>query len=268
MAFGKRPLATAPQAAAATGALPLPPERPNEDRHIDLRDAMLRIIADTAHVADAIRDNGTVPISGVADDTDPVASPVPIRDLVDHFSFNAGGTLLHPFFAYATPGSPEQIDPSAQFQLLALVRLIRELNVFCQDAHHNEALAVALQSPKLPALVDCILVSAAFFAAYFDNIAVTHGFITGAASPGKALPDFARLQNTFDRHKLMASDRMLDPASLDAMLPAAPWPHLGVEIARRHEAGEQFVHGIYFPSTYARQLGKQADRAPIELRPV
>ncbi len=267
MAFGKRPLSMPPQNVVEPDPAALPPERTAEERHAALRDVMLRILTDTGAIAEAVRENGSVLVTGIADENDPAGSPVPVRDLLDHFSFNEGGVLLHPFYGYATPGTPEQIDPSAQFQMLELVKHVRELNTFCQDGHRDEALAVALQSPKLPALIDRILVGAAYFTAYFDNLAVTHSFVTGVAAPGKPIPDFARLQNTFDRHKLMASDNMLDPSKLDALLPFAPWPHLGVEIARRHEHGEQFVHGIYFPSNYARKLIEHAGTSPKQLLP-
>ena len=259
MAFGKRPLTPASIGTVATA---LPPVRTSEERHIDLRDTMLRMVQTTGCVAEAIRTNGTIMLSGVLDDAiDPGSAPVEIRDLAEHFSFSDGTTLMHPFFGYATPDRPEQIDPGAQFQILALVTRIRDLNAHCQDGHRNEALGVALQSPKLPRIVDGILVAAAFFAAYFENLAITQAFITGAAL-GRPLPDFAKLKSCYDRHKLMAYDRMLAPETLDGLLPNPVWPQLGVEIPRRHEAGEQFVHGIYFPSAYARQMADRAGRAP------
>lgn len=266
MAFGKRPVTTAQPIVPVIDAAALPPERAADERHAALRDLMLRIVIDTGAIAEAVRDNGRVDVTGIADENDPAGSPVPVRDLLDHFSFNEGGVLLHPFFGYATPSAPEQIDPSAQFQMLELIKHVRALNAFCQEGYRDEALAVALQSPKLPALVDRILAGAAYFAAYFDNLAVTHSFVSGVAAPGKTLPDFAKLQNTFDRYKLMATDRMLNPARIDALLPVAPWPHLGVEIARLHEYGQQCVHGLYFPSTYAHKLMQDAGRQPKELQ--
>ena len=263
MAFGKRPL-TASLAAAKPDAKPLPPVRPSEERHTELRDTMLRILQQTGIVAEAIRSNGTLVLQGIADDIiDANVAPVEIRDLAEHFSFSDGTTLLHPFFGYAGAERPDQIDPSAQFQILELVSRVRELNAHCQDGNRNEALGVALQSPKLPVIVDQILVSAAHFAAYFENLATTQAFITSGAQ-GRPLPDFARLKTTYDRHKLMAFDCMLVPDNLEQMLPRAAWPHLGVEIVRRHEAGEQFVHGVYFPAVYARQLVERAGRVPKE----
>ena len=260
MAFGKRPLSV-PAAVAKPVAAALPPVRPSEERHLELRDTMLRILQQTGAVAEAIRTNGTLILSGIADEIDPLASPIDLRDLAGHFSFSDGQTLLHPFFGYANAEKPNQIDPSAQFQILALVGRIREINRHCQDGNNNEALGVALQSPHLPNLVDRILAPAAFFAAYFENLATTQAFVTGAAQ-GRPLPDFARLKSVHDRHKLMAYDCMLSPESVDLMLPAAVWPHVGVEIARRNEAGEQFVHGVYFPAAYARQLVERAGHVP------
>ena len=261
MAFGKRPLTPA---STATVAAVLPHVRTSEVRHIDLRDTMLRLLQTTGSIAEAIRTNGTIMLSGVIDDTiDPSAAPVELRDIAEHFSFSDGTNLLHPFFGYATPDRPEQIDPGAQFQILELVTRIRELNAHCQDGHRNEALGVALQSTKLPRIVDGILVAAAFFAAYFENLATTQAFITGSAQ-GRLLPDFAMLKASYHRHKLMAYDRMLSPENLDRLSPNPVWPQLGVEIPRRHEAGEQFVHGIYFPSAYARKLADRAGRVPQE----
>ncbi len=259
MAFGKRQLTTAPRTAMPAV---LPPVSLSKDRHIGLRDIMLRTLRTTGLIADAIRTNGTLMLSGVMDDfTDADRSPIDIRDLAEHFTYSDGAMLLHPFFGYATPAQPDRIDPSAQFQMLELVGRIRDLNTHCQDGHRNEALGVALQSPQLPEIVDKILVEAAFFAAYFDNLATTQAFITGNAQ-GQSLPDFTMLKSCHDRHKLMAFDHMLNPGKLERLLPHAVWPHLGVEIGRRHEAGHQFVNGIYFPAAYASQLIERAGRVP------
>lgn len=265
MAFGKRPLTSVAAAAAkSTVSLPAALSEPasSEERHIAFRDMMQRILRDTSLVADAVRNNGTVPISGIADELDAMASPIPLRDLPEQFSFADGGLILHPYFGYATADRPDQIDPSAQFHLLDLVSRVRELNVFCQDGNQNDALGVALQSPKLPALVDSILVASAFFAAYFENLATTQVFITGASAQTRQLPDFNRLKIIFDRYQLMAQDRMLAPELIGDLIPFRAWPHLGVEILRRHETGEQFVHGVYFPASYARQLIERAGRTP------
>lgn len=261
MAFGKRRLTTAQR--AATPAV-MPAVSTSEDRHLGLRDLMLATHRTTGMIAEAIRTNGTVMLSGVMDEfVDASRSPIDIRDLAGHFSFSDGVAHLHPFFGYATPSQPDRIDPSAQFQLLELAIQIRNLNTHCQDAHRNEALSVALQSPQLPDIVDGILVASAFFAAYFENLATTQVFITGVAH-GQPLPDFAKLKSCHDRHKLMAFDHMLNPGKLEALLPPTVWPHIGVEIARRHEAGEQFVNGIYFPAAYASQLIDRAGRVPQE----
>ena len=234
----------------------------SEVRHIAFRDTMQRILRDTSLVADAIRNNGTVPLSGIADELDPMATPVALRDLPEQFSFADGNLILHPFYGYATPNRPDEIDPSAQFHLLDLVSRVRELNVFCQDGNQNDALGVALQSPKLPALVDRILIASAFFAAYFENLATTQIFVAGSPGITRQLPDFNRLKVSYDRHQLMAQDRMLAPETIGRLQPFCAWPHLGVEILRRHETGEQFVHGIYFPASYARQLIERAGRTP------
>lgn len=261
MAFGKRHVTAAPR---ATAPAVLPAVCPSEERHIGLRDLMLRTLGTTGLIAEAIRTNGTVMLSGVMDDyIDASRSPVDIRDLTEHFSFSDGEMLLHPFFGYATPAKPDWINPGTQFQILDMTSRIRDLNAHCQDGHRNEALSVALQSPHLPGIVDGILVAAAFFAAYFENLATTQAFITGNAQ-GQPLPDFTRLKACHDRHKLMAFDLMLDPGQLERLVPNAVWPHLGVEIARQHEAGEQFVNGIYFPAAYARQLIERAGRVPRE----
>ncbi len=276
MPFGKRvlpPVKPAHDMAAMAKASPVsmssvpstvssPVELPALARHQALREILLRILADAGQVANAIKANGSFALTGVADIIDPLTAPIEIRDLQEHFTFQEDGLVVHPFFAYAAPETPDQPDPRAQFQLYEMVLAIRRLNVYCQEAQQNEALGVALQSPSLPVLIDQILVSASFFAAYFDNLAITHPFIPKMIATGQVYPGFDQLRLTLDRHRLMATDRMVVPETFDAMLPNAMWPHLGVEIVRRQEGGESMVHGIYFPAEYARKLAASKVERP------
>lgn len=272
MPFGKRTLATtATPNNAATSAAAIATAEPsvelaNVERYQALREILLRMLADAGRVAEAVKSNGSVPLRGIAEDIDPTTAPIEIKDLAEQFTFRQDGHVVHPFFGYAPPEKPDQIDPSAQFHIHQLILDIRELNVFCQEANRDEALGVALQSPRLPSLVDRILVETAFFAAYFDNLAVTHPFVTRAKATGHLYSEFDTLKLSFDRHMLMASDRMVEPGKLAELIPNAAWPLLGVELIRPSEATECLVHGIYFPAEYARQLANKASRFSLAAR--
>ena len=98
MAFGKRPFnSVAASASISTASLPATLAEPcsSEVRHIAFRDMMQRILRDTSLVADAIRNNGTVPLSGIADELDPMATPVALRDLPEDYNAPARLALLY-----------------------------------------------------------------------------------------------------------------------------------------------------------------------------
>lgn len=269
MAFGKRPLPSPAQVTAATLATsqqsPVPPaELPALDRHLASKEVMLRILAQAGAVAEAVKTNGAVTLRGVADEIDPMTAPIELKDLKEQFTFMENGAIVHPFYCFAAPENPGHVDPSAQFQIYELVLAARDLNIFCQEAQRDEALGVALQTPRLPRLVDQIIVSAAFFAAFFDNLALTHPAMPRMIATSQPYPDMPALKLTLDRHKLMATDAMVVPDAYDQLLPYRTWPYLGVELVRPEESDECLLHGIYFPAEYARRLAESANQSRLD----
>lgn len=234
---------------------------PASQRYDAFRETMLRILTEAGQVASAISTDGGIVMRGVGEEIDPEAAPVLLRGFNEHLIVIEGGTSRLPFFGLVSPSEPERINPCPQFHLLDLVKRTRELNVYCQQAHSDGALAVALQSPGLPEKVDRIVALAAFFAAYFESLAVTqphHGIVPGRS---RTPIDLDQLKASYDRYRLMAVDRMVMPERLEDYLPAFDWPSFGIEILRRPETGHGSFHGIYFPTELARQLTDKLARA-------
>lgn len=257
MGFGKKIEVAAAGGEVATAFVPVLPDMGPQDRHVAMREIMLRILRDTAEVSAAIRTDGRFTLRGVSDILDPIAAPIAIPDLQEHFSFRMDGHMMHAYYVYAPPQRADEFDARAQFDLHELALRVRALNLYCQQAESDEALGVALQAPLLPPLVDAILASAAFFVAYFENMVQMDPFVlrgTDAVGAGHERPSVTQMRETFERCKLMASDAMIEPARLDEFIPSPAWPHLGVEIVRRHEPGDQFAHGVYFPAEYAARI--------------
>jgi hypothetical protein len=257
MAFGKRisrpgnPTETA-AAEAATG--PEAPPSSLEERCEALRKTMLRLFEEAGRVAEAVRSNGIIALPGLDEEIDPRGPPLSLMGFHDHFSFTENGQAMHSVFVYADAPDLGALDPNAQFHLHVLTGRILELNRFCQQAVIDDALGVALQSPKLPALLDRIIVGTAFFASFFDGMSVARPHFS--AKPMRALPaaDVARLTDSMERHKLMAFDHMLAPHGLAEMLPSQRWPIVGVETLWPGHKGERYINGVYFPAEHARPI--------------
>ena len=265
MPFGKRalPVSTPPVSANLAPSQVPPVQLPSADRHRAMKEIMLRIFADAAPVAEAVRSNGAIMLTGVAEEVDPATAPIELRDLKEQFTFIDNGTVMHPFYCYQSTEPPGHVDPSAQFQIYELVCAARDLNVFCQEAQQDGALGIALQTPRLPGLVDQIIVSATYFAAYFDCLAHTHN-LSQANAHGQRAHDAAAHQLTFERHKLMATDKMVVPDTYTKRVPNASRQIIGVELVRPQESSESFIHGIYFPAEYATRLAASARKSRLE----
>lgn len=260
MPFGKRELSGQRELSApAVGIdkLPASASLAAAERIEAFRETMLRILGDASQLALAVSTNGSVPVRGIADELDPEVSPISLRGFGEHFQVVDQECTLYPFYGLISPREPDRVSPAPQFQLLDLVARIRDLNVFCQQAHRDEAVGVALQSPGMPLRIDAILALAAHFVAYFECLGVTHT-MTGTHSGKTRTPvDLDRLKAIQQRYRLMASDRMVEPETLDAILPVVDWPVWGVEILRRPETGHALVHGVYFPADLARQMSQK-----------
>ncbi|MFM9938853.1 MAG: hypothetical protein ACKVP7_05090 [Hyphomicrobiaceae bacterium] len=279
MPFGKRakPPEKAAVSAAATGSPPAPvemvpalkavpvapPPSTAEQRSEDLRQAFLKLLADSGNIATAVRENGSIPMRGMDVEIDPLGPPLSLRGFEEFFTHIDAGQTMHSVFVYSEVAALGTLDPQAQLHLQVLTGRILELNRYCQQALKDDALGVALQSPKLPIILDRIIVGTAFFAGFFDTVAIARPCIT--AKPMRALPksELERISDSYERHKLMALDRMLAPRMLNELLPSRIAPYVGVETVWAAHAGEQFINGVYFPAEHARPIAAAAAASQI-----
>ena len=248
MSFGKRrPSAAASRTAPAPETESSKPEQTSEQRYLAARDTMLRLLATTSSIADAMRDDEEFPITGLDTELQAFTTPLDIVVFDEHFTFVSEGKTLHSVFGYILPEAPSKVDNSAQLHLHALAARIMELNLYCQRAKRDEALRVALQSPKLPTLIDRILVGAAFFAAYFENLVITQPMMGDGTTLSAPLFGMKSLATNMERRRLMASDRMMEPKRFDEHLPFRKWPFMGVEVLAKPHVGQRFSNKVYFP---------------------
>ncbi len=258
MAFGKRrerPGTPAPSIVETDAH-----DEPESTRHDALHQTFERILKSASAVAEAVRTGGTVPVFGIADEPDPDASPITLTGFSSLFSYTDGQRKMFAVYGYAAPGDPDRIDPNAQCHIHDLVGRIRQLNLYCQQAHADEALVVALQSPRFPPLIDQVIAGAAYFAAYFANLKITQPFLLAVPPQVATFPETASLKATVDRYMLMASDGMVEPKKLQDYLPHKAWPYFGVETAWRNHDGQQFINSVYFPMEYAKAVREHAAR--------
>ncbi len=263
MAFGKRVKPPASLAAATTepvaaSVATAPRHSTCAQRSEDLRQVFLQFLTDAGNIATAIRENGSIAMPGMDVDVDPLGPPLSLRGFQEFFTHADNGQTMHSVFVYSDATALGTLDPSAQVHLQVLTGRILELNRYCQQAVKDDALGVALQSPKLPIVVDRIIVGTAFFAAFFDTLAIARPCL--AATPMRALgkAELTRIADSFERHQLMAFDRMLAPQMLAELLPSKTWPQVGVETVWKAHAGEQFINGVYFPAEHARPIAAAA----------
>lgn len=218
-------------------------EKSTQQRLLDLSETMLGFLMQAATVATAIRTGGAITLARLDAEFQPEATPIDIRVLDEFFTFTERGRTFHPIYGYALPDAPSEGNDGAQHNLHQLTSRIIELNVFCQRAAQDDALAVALQLPALPELVDRILVGAAHFTAYFENLAL----IKAQASSGPMTIDYAPLLQTVERRRLLATEKMLAPDKVEAYAPFGPWPYIGIETLTRPLTGQRFHNKIFFP---------------------
>jgi hypothetical protein len=248
MPFGKRAAAPATPSESGVDRLRKIAKSEQLERLERLRDEMITLLGMAQTTADAVRDQGLIPIPVVADDTDPEAGPFELRGFSHNFVTRGPAGLGHVIFSYKEPNGEGPIDPNAQFHLQQAIGELLAFNLYCQRAEMDEALGVALQAPDVAGKVDGMLVKLAFFAAFFDNMASSSR--DGAASAEEIERQFANIE----RHLLMAQDKMLDPSRLDACLPPVKWPFVGVEIPFEPHDGDYFINCVYFPAEHATVL--------------
>ena len=248
MAFGKRRLDSVRAAATGPGEPEvLGPVQRLEALHQDLE----RLFDTTCRIADAVRGETVVAVPVILDDKpDPEAGPLLLKGFYRHFARRDDDCVVHSMLAYRAPDAGSPTDPNAQFHLSQLTGRAMEFNMFCQRAELDQALGVALQAPSVPAMVDAILVPAAFFLGLLENMIA----MASDAEANVAAPDLTEQKATIDRYLLMASDRMLDPRGLEGLRPAVAWPFVGIEIDIRPHDGDYFLNSVYFPAEHARVL--------------
>jgi hypothetical protein len=214
-----------------------------------LRDLMIKWLETTVSIAAAIRENEVIALPGFSGELMADVSPLDIRPLEENFTVAHNGRAMHASFGYAVPGAPNRAVASAQPHLYQLTTRILELNVFCQRAQLTDSLRLALQAPKLPPLIDRILVGTAFFAAYFEIYAELPA---GTIAKARRLVDAGevdRMKNILDMRLLRASDAMFAPREMTALLPFKDWPFIGNETLTATHPGERFANKVYFPAS-------------------
>jgi len=246
MIFGKR--------AAAPASMSVPAGRRSQDgtpisRIGHLRDHLLALFATAQRIADAVNQQGIIPVPVIVDDTDPEAGPLVLKGFSEHFLTQDTGGLGHLVYGYRNPQGDGTVDPNAQYHLQQMTGQILAFNLYCQRAELEDALGVALQAPDVGSTVDSMLVRLAFFCALFDNMLTVQ--------PRNGLVphiDLQRHRANLDRYLLMASDKMLEPGRLKDLLPIKGWPLIGVELAYEPHDGDYFINGVYFPAEHAQVL--------------
>lgn len=250
MAFGKRrvpPKKPGDTSAPIKPALPAEAQRTQAERMAAWLEVMDGILRDASVIAAAVHDEGAITVRGLDTEVHPDTTPISVKGIDEHFAVYDGARPVHPIYGYVLPTTPTQIDQSAHLHLHKLIARVMELNVYCQRAEREGAIAVALQAPKFPPLLDRILVASAFFAAYFENLALTQPMLLAGAAANASTIDWKRLTQSHERRRLMAVDRMLAPHTFDDLLPFRKWPSIGIETTVAPHAGQRFINGIYFP---------------------
>ncbi len=223
----------------------------------------MALLATAQQIADAVNQQGVVPVPIIVDDTDPEAGPLAFKGFGEHFVTYGPGGLGHVAYGYRNPHGDGTVDPNAQYHLQQMTGQILAFNLYCQRAELEDALGVALQAPDVGQAVDSMLVRLAFFAALFDNLI--------SVQPRNGLVphlDLQRHRANLDRHLLMASDKMLAPERLDELLPIKGWPLIGVEFTYEPHDGDYFINGVYFPAEHAQVLLAAQQRANAQLAKV
>lgn len=250
MAFGKRRVPPRKPGDVSAPVRPaLPPEalRTPAERSAAWLEAMDGILCDASVIAAAVREEASIVVRGLDTEVHPDTTPISVKGIDEHFAVFDGARPVYPIYGYVLPTSPTQIDQSAHLHLHQLVARVMELNVYCQRAEREGAIAVALQAPRFPPLLDRIMVASAFFAAYFENLALTQPLLLAGATANAATIDWRRLAQSHERRRLMALDRMVAPQTFDDLLPYRKWPSIGIETTVVPHAGQRFINGIYFP---------------------
>jgi hypothetical protein len=260
MIFGKR--ATAP-ASLSVLADRSPQDRTPAARIGELRDHLLELFATAQRIADAVDEQGIVPVPVIVDDTDPEAGPLMLKGFSEHFVTHGTSGIGHLIYGYRNPQGDGTVDPNAQYHLQQMTGQILAFNLYCQRAELEEALGVALQAPDVGATVDSMLVRLAFFCALFDNMVTVQP--RNGLVPHVDLP---RQRANLDRYLLMASDKMLVPSRLEELLPIKGWPLIGVELAYAPHDGDYFINGVYFPAEHAQVLLAAQKRAKTQFAEV
>lgn len=257
MGFGKRKIppsgarATGAEATALAGAVP---ESSVEQRVGALLHSLLRCLTQSAELAGAISRMEMLDADRFGPQYRTQQYPIDIVDFADHFAFGAAGKPMHSVFAYMYPPAMGSFDNSAQVALLDLTTAVLHVNSLCFEGHRDGALGVAVQSPAMREAVDGVIVRAAFFVAFFENLLASLPHYTGTPEQRAKPFDLEAMRRVLDGRLEIARGAMLDPTRLDALLPNSRWPHLGVELGMPDHAGQQIVNEVYLPKDLAEPV--------------
>lgn len=213
-----------------------------------LRDDLSALFSTAMTIVDAVREQGSIVVPVVSDETDPEAGPFTLKGFNQHFVTRSLDGIGHVIYGYQAPSREGDVDPNAQFHLQQTIGDLLAFNLYCQRAAMDEALGVALQSPDVAEKIDGMLVRLAFFTAFFDNLTISRPDVPVTAE---------QLENqrvNIERHLLMAQDKMLDPSKLEARVPQVEWPFVGVELPFEPHDGDYFINSVYFPAEHAAVL--------------
>lgn len=211
-----------------------------------LRDHVSDILLRAGRIAASVREESRLEMPIVTEKLDPEAGPLPLKAFFEHFIVpGPNGSVGHRFFAYRYPEGGDAIDPNAQFHLQQLLGDALSFNLYCQRAHQEGCLGVALQAPIVPEFIDAIIVRSAFFTALIENL---------ITCPKPQDSQLDALKGTLDRYMLMASDAMLRPALLETMVPLKGWPVVLADMPAEAHDGDHFINGVYFTAEQSRVL--------------
>lgn len=245
MSFGKRN--SVPTEQGTSGLADTSAELTRHERLTALRDDLMGLLKTAGQIADAVRQQASVPMPAIVDEPDPETGPLSLVGFIDHFVYLERGSIRHTLLIEtgAAPGETFSYRPQHEFH--ELTGRIMELNLFCQRAQLDDALAIALQSPDVPEMVDNILAGIGYFASFVEKV-------IASLPAGERLGRADEHAATIERIGLMAKDKMLAPGRNDCRWSDLPRPFRGNIAAMEPHDGDYFINSVYFPAELASGL--------------
>lgn len=276
MGFGKRQtppgsFATKPSApldvsiaAPASQAAPgnVAPEKPVPpltspvlvERFAALRDHLNYIHAQASELAEAIVERRPLAPTALDIGFDVTRAPISIHQFERHFHHRADGRLQHGCYGVMHPSDRSSYQPKLQLSMLDMTSAITKINMRYAMASKDDALTIALQSPAFTTELDCVIVLSAVIGTLIDTMIRVQPLYEASARGEPADFQFDADKERLARAIARARTSMLDPAALQSLIPALPWPMLGVEMGADDHEGQIVFNEVYFPEVYAKPL--------------